>query len=69
MGIVENLPNAIDAMPGLAPGLILGAMAGLGYGFYEDVKADDGLPHRWWQFGGLGAILGGFAWIALSTLS
>jgi hypothetical protein len=66
---MENLPDALNAMPQLAPGLILGALAGIGYGLFEDHKADDGIPHRWWQYGGLGVILGGLAWIVLINIS
>jgi hypothetical protein len=62
---MENLPDWLNAMPQLAPGLILGALAGIGYGFYEDWKTDEDLPHRWWQYGGLGAVLGALAWMAL----
>lgn len=65
---MENLPAALNAMPELAPGFILGALAGMGYGFYEDLKEGD-IPHRWWQYGALGVALGGFAWIGLLTAS
>lgn len=69
LGVVENLPDAISAAPEFAPGLILGALAGIAYGLYEDFKADDGIPHRWWQMGAIGAVLGVVAQVALITLS
>lgn len=66
---MENLPDALRAAPEFAPGLILGALAGIAYGLYEDFKADDGIPHRWWQFGGIGAVLGVIAQVTLVNLS
>lgn len=60
---MENLPSALEAMPQLAPGLILGAVLGSLWGLYEDHKADDGVPHRWWQAGGLGTLIGGAIWL------
>lgn len=65
---MENLPAALNVMPELAPGLILGALAGIGYGLYEDLQADD-IPHRWWQYGGIGVAIGAVAWLGLLTLS
>lgn len=65
---MENLPDALNALPRFAPGLIIGAIVGVVYGLYADHKADD-VPHRWWQYGGLGIVLGGIAWWALLELS
>lgn len=60
---MENVPDLLAAAPGLAPGIILGLMGGVLYGLNEDRKADDGVPHRWWQTGAIGALLGGVAWM------
>ncbi len=62
---MENIPNAIEAVPELAPWLIGGALIGALCGLMEDLKADDGLPHRWWHYGAWGAVPGGVAGLAL----
>ena len=60
---MENVPAFLAAFPELAPGIFLGTVFGVGYGLYEDWKASDGgLPHRWWQAGGIGAGVGGCLW-------
>lgn len=66
---MDHLADALRAAPEFAPGLILGALAGIAYGLYEDFQADDGIPHRWWQMGSIGAVLGVVAQVALVTLS
>lgn len=66
---MENFPDWLNAMPQLGPGLIIGALAGIGYAFYLDWKADEDIPHSWWQYGSVGAMLGALAWMALLELS
>jgi hypothetical protein len=65
---VEDVPELLRLLPELAPGVVLGVLAGIGYGFYEDHGQGE-LPVSWWHCSGVGAVLGAFAWLALMTLS
>jgi hypothetical protein len=66
---MDGLPGALAALPQLAPGIILGAVAGIAYGFYTDYKSDEDIPTSWWQLGGLGGSLGAVAWMVLLNIS
>lgn len=65
---MENLPDLIAALPELGTGIILGAVIGILVGLYVDLKADNGIPFTWWQYGGIGGGVGALAWMALETL-
>lgn len=64
---MDKLGEALAALPGLAPGIIIGVVVGLILGIRKDVKA--GEIGNWWQFGGIGLVLGAIAWYLIVALS
>lgn len=62
---MENLGTAMAQLPALAPGLLLGALAGVGHGIYHDRKDGKGPMEggTFWGAGGLGMVVGGFLWL------
>lgn len=62
---MDNVPRLVEQFPDLWPGILLGLIAGVAYGFYHDYQEKQDLPVSWWQFGGLGAALGVLAWALL----
>lgn len=60
---MENIGEWIQQFPDAAPGIILGAVAGVVFGA---VTADEGMKtYEAWGLGGLGAAIGAFVWIFL----
>ena len=57
---MENVPEWIKQAPELVPGILIGGIIGIVAGLVSDYR-EDNLPVSWWQLGGIGAGIGGFA--------
>jgi hypothetical protein len=59
-GIMENVPDALRQLPELAPGILFGLAVGVIIGVVWPGDHLEGVAS--WQYGGLGAVIGGFVW-------
>lgn len=57
---MEDLPDALAKLPELAPGMVIGTIAGLVYGIVQDVRRDE--LGNFWSAGGLGFVAGAVGW-------
>ncbi len=64
---MENLPEWLELFPELAPGILLGAIAGVLLGIARPGEHIEGVNA--WQWGGAGAVLGALGWYALTNMA
>lgn len=64
---MENIPEWLALFPQLAPGIVLGAIAGVVLGIARPGEHLEGVQA--WQFGGVGAVLGALGWFVLIGLA
>ena len=63
----DKLGDALTELPELAPGLIIGALVGSAWGVWHDYRRGKGPMEgrSFWGAGGLGMVIGAFAWLYL----
>lgn len=64
---MEKIPELLELFPHLAPGIVLGAIAGVVLGIARPGEHLEGVNA--WLFGGAGAVLGALGWFLLIEAS